>query len=101
MPTSPYWDTKLDEIAGRINKVRNMQRMLRTKNKNHANKDGSMTRKQQRAYIDDYRKTVVDEQDAATFQRGASNAGYHYLGCAKTMAQIGYAFADALVKMRR
>ncbi len=101
VPTSPYWDTKLDEIAGRINKVRNMQRMLRTKNKNHANKDGSMTRKQQRAYIDDYRKTVVDEQDAATFQRGASNAGYHYLGCAKTMAQIGYAFADALVKMRR
>jgi len=101
VPTAPYWDAKLDEIAGRMNKVRNMQRMLRTKNKNHANKDGSMSKEQQRAYIADYRKKIVGEKDAATFARGASNGGYHYLGCAKTMAQIGYAFADALLEMKQ
>ena len=33
------------------------------------------------------------------WKRGASNAGYHYLGCAKTMALIGEAFARAMVTM--
>lgn len=99
--TSPFWDTKLDEVAQRMDKVRNMERMLRTKNKNHANKDGSMSKQQQRAYIDEYRKEVISDEDAAMFARGASNAGYHYLGCAKTMAQIGYAFADALLQLQR
>jgi len=31
---------------------------------------------------------------------GASNAGFHYLGSAKIMAQIGKAFAEAMVKMQ-
>ena len=35
------------------------------------------------------------------FERGASNAGYHYLGCAKTMARIGEAFAKAMLAMQR
>lgn len=30
--------------------------------------------------------------------KGASNQGYHYLGSAKIMAQIGKAFAEAMVK---
>ena len=30
--------------------------------------------------------------------KGASNAGYHYLGSAKIMGQIGKAFAEAMVK---
>jgi alpha-galactosidase len=30
---------------------------------------------------------------------GASNAGYHYMGSAKIMAQIGKAFADAMLEM--
>jgi len=30
--------------------------------------------------------------------KGASNAGYHYLGSAKIMAQIGKAFAAAMAK---
>lgn len=31
---------------------------------------------------------------------GKANAGYHYLGCGKTIAQIGKAFAEALVEMK-
>lgn len=101
VPTSPYWDEQLDEIGGRISKVNNMAKMLRTKNKNHPNKDGSMTKQQQRDYVDDYRKQIVSVEETATHARGASNAGYHYLGCAKTMAQIGVAFADALLQMKK
>lgn len=101
VPTAPYWDTKLDEIAGRMNKVKGMANALRKKRKNTPNADGSMSKAEQKAYIDKYRLEVVGEKDLATFRRGASNGGYHYLGCAKTMAQIGYAFADALLKMKR
>lgn len=32
---------------------------------------------------------------------GASNGGYHYLGSAKIMAQIGKAFAEALLEMEK
>ncbi len=33
-------------------------------------------------------------------RRGASNAGYHYLGCAKTFALMGKAFAEAMVGLQ-
>jgi alpha-galactosidase len=33
-------------------------------------------------------------------KRGASNAGYHYLGCAKTFALMGEAFAEANLRIR-
>jgi len=33
--------------------------------------------------------------------KGASNAGYHYLGSAKIMAQIGKAFAEAMLEMEK
>jgi hypothetical protein len=32
---------------------------------------------------------------------GASNGGYHYLGSAKIMAQIGKAFAEAMLEMEK
>lgn len=98
--TDPYWDMRLDEIAARMNRVRNMARMLRTKNKNHPNKDGSMDKRAQQAYVDDYRNKVVGKEGLAVWKRGASNAAYHYLGCAKTMAQIGVAFAEATLAMQ-
>lgn len=99
--TALYWDMKLQGIADKMGKVKGMARMLKTKNKKAANKDGNMSPKEQRAYIDKYREEVVGREDIATYQRGASNAAYHYLGCAKTMAGIGVAFADALLKMQR
>ena len=33
------------------------------------------------------------------WKSGSSNAGFHYLGCGKTMALIGQAFAQAILKM--
>jgi len=33
--------------------------------------------------------------------KGASNGGYHYLGSAKIFAQIGKAFAEAMVTMQK
>ena len=43
---------------------------------------------------------VCTRQEQEIIQ-GASNGGYHYLGSAKIMAQIGKAFAEAMLKMQR
>ena len=39
----------------------------------------------------------TEEEEIA---KGASNQGFHYLGAAKILGQIGKAFADALVEMK-
>lgn len=97
--TAPFWDARLQAISEKMGKVNHMRRMLRRKNKKHANKDGTMTEKDIKLYLANYRKEVVGEEDEATYRRGASNAAYHYLGCGKTMALIGRAFAQAMLAM--
>jgi len=99
--TAPYWDEALGIIDEKKGKVRQMEWLLRTGNKNGPNKDGTMTRKQQKDYLEKHRAELITPEDEATWKRGASNAGYHYLGCAKTMAQIGKAFADAILEMEK
>ena len=52
--------------------------------------------KENLAKLDKALLTVLPLEDRETL-KGASNAGYHYLGSAKIMAQIGKAFAEAMV----
>jgi hypothetical protein len=48
-----------------------------------------------------YEAELITPEEAAKWTRGASNAGYHYLGCAKTFALMVKAFAEAnLAKMK-
>ena len=72
---------------------------LKNKNAKSANADGKMTEAQQRDYLKEYEAKVVTEAEAGQWKRGASNAGYHYLGCAKTFALMGEAFAEANLVM--
>ena len=43
----------------------------------------------------------VFSADDRAIADGASNAGYHYMGSAKIMAQIGKAFAEAMLEMEK
>jgi len=97
--TAPFWDEPLAEIQAKYDEVRQMGYYLRTENKNHANADGSMTKEEQRSYLQEYENKVVSQEEAELYRRGASNAGYHYLGCAKTFALMGQAFANAILEM--
>ena len=97
--TAPYWDQALGAIETKQGKVRQMGHFLRSNHKDHANKDGTMSKEEQQAYLKEYRAKVITPEDEALWKRGASNAGYHYLGCAKTMGLIGKAFAEANLKM--
>lgn len=97
--TAPFWSDELAAIDEKRGKIRQMSYLLRTKNKNHANKDGNMTPMEQREYVKKFEAELISPEETALWNRGASNGGYHYLGCAKTFALIGQAFAEANLKL--
>jgi len=97
--TAPYWDEALASIEDKHSKVNGMAYFLRTQHKDHANKDGKMTPQQQRAYVKEYRAKLITPEEDEFWQYAASHQGYHYFGCAKTLAQIGQAFAEAMLEM--
>lgn len=100
VPTAPFWSEELGAIDEKRGQVRQMGYFLNSKHKDHANADGKMTEEQKRAYLKKFEADLITPAEAAAWQRGASNAGYHYLGCAKTFALMGQAFAEAILNMK-
>lgn len=98
--TWPYWDVSLAAIRVKIDQVRDLENKLRRQHKDSANKDGKMSKTEQKAYVKKFRNRLISLAEEKRFKKGASNAGYHYLGCAKTMAQIGEAFGHAILKLQ-
>jgi len=99
VPTAPFWSEELGAIAAKHEKVRQMEYFLNSKHKDHANADGHMTAAEKHEYLKKFEAELITPAEAALWKRGASNAGYHYLGCAKTFALMGKAFAEATLKM--
>ena len=99
--TELYWDQPLAAIEAKLGKVKGMSRQLRSKAKGTPNEDGKMTPAQQKEYIQEYRAKLISPREELMWKSGASNGGYHYLGCAKTMALIGKAFAEATLEMEK
>jgi alpha-galactosidase len=58
-----------------------------------------MSEARKREYLADFEAKLISPAEAALWARGASNAGYHYLGCAKTFALMGKAFAEAALEL--
>jgi hypothetical protein len=97
--TAPFWSDELDAIDKKRAQVKQMSYLLRVKDKNSANKDGTLDEAQQKEYLKKFEAELISPEEATMWERGASNAGYHYLGCAKTFALMGKAFAEANLKM--
>ena len=97
--TAPFWSDELDAIDKKRAKVKQMGYLLKVKNKNTPNRDGSMDKAAQQAYLKKFEAELISPEEATMWKRGASNGGYHYLGCAKTLALIGKAFAEANLRM--
>jgi hypothetical protein len=93
--TAPFWSDELGAIDEKHGKIRQMRYFLDSKHKDHPNADGQMTDEQKREFIKHYEAELISPAEVALWKRGASNAGYHYLGCAKTFASMGRAFAEA------
>ena len=76
-----------------------MNYYLDSKHKDYANADGKMTDAQKREFVKKYEADLISPAELALWKRGASNAGYHYIGCAKTFALMDKAFAEANLAM--
>jgi alpha-galactosidase len=100
VPTAPFWSEELGAIDNKRAEVMQMGFYLNSKHKDHANADGHMTEQQKREYLKVYESKLISHAEEALWKRGASNAGYHYLGCAKTFALMGKAFAEALLQSK-
>ena len=97
--TAPFWADELGAIDEKRGQIGQMQYFLDSKHKDHANADGKMSQEQKDEFLKKYEAELISPAEVALWERGASNAGYHYLGCAKTFALMGKAFADANLKM--
>ena len=99
--TAPFWSAELGAIDEKRDKIKQMRWFLDSKHKDHPNADGHMTNEQKNEYLKKFEADLISPADAALWKRGASNAGYHYLGCAKTFALMGTNFAEATLAMMK
>jgi len=99
--TAPFWADELGEIDAKRAQISQMSYFLDSKHQDHANADGKMTPEQKKEYLKKFEAKLISPADLALWNRGASNAGYHYLGCAKTFALMGKHFAAANLKMMK
>ncbi len=97
--TAPFWSDELGDIDEKREKISQMHYFLDSKHKDYPNADGRMTEDQKSEYLKKYEAELISPAEARLWLRGASNAGYHYLGCAKTFAMMGQAFAEANLQM--
>ena len=96
VPTAPFWDDKLGAIDKKHREVGELRWKLGNKVK-----AGQMTEKAADQELKDFEIKLISPEEVALWDRGASNGDYHYLGCTKTMARIGRAFAEALIRPAR
>lgn len=96
--TAPFWSEELGAIDKKRAKLGQMRHFLDSKHKSYANADGTMTDAQKREHLKKFEADLISPAEEALWKRGASNAGYHYLGCAKTFALMGKAFAEAILE---
>ncbi|MFT5108336.1 MAG: hypothetical protein ACI8XO_003452 [Verrucomicrobiales bacterium] len=114
--TAPYWDEPLSVLADEMGAVKKAAYYLKKGQPFHVRKnpigdtllnkylegdDTAMSSEEIKAFMKEYRAKRIGPEKEAMWKRGASNAGYHYLGCAKTMALIGRAFAAATLDMEK
>jgi hypothetical protein len=97
--TAPFWAAELGTIDDKYNQVRQMRFFLDSMHKDHANAAGTMSAAQKTEYLKSFEAGLISPAEVALWKRGASNAGYHYLGCAKTFALMGTAFAEATLSL--
>ena len=93
--TGKFWDEPLAEIQSKYEKVKGKRRQLK---RNEVDK-GKMTKEEMDAEVKKFEDELISPKEAAMRSRGASNAGYHYLGCGKTFALMGKAFAEKMLEL--
>lgn len=92
--TEKFWDEKLRVIEEKRAKVGAKRSDL-----NKQVKDGKVTKEEADKQVKEFEEELITPAEKAAWTRGTSNAGFHYLGCAKIFAQMGKAFAESLIRL--
>ena len=100
VPTAPYWDDALAALDAKRQQLRQKRYELDKQHAGHENADGSLSDAEKDAVVKALEAELFSAEDLDLERRAKSNAGYHYLGSAKTYTQIGVAFANALLELR-
>jgi len=90
--TAPYWDMSLDAIMQKRDRYNQRVRQLKKRER-----EGELTKEQLAAELKKIEEYNIPAHENEVLKRGASNAAYHYMGSAKVVAQIGRAFARAVM----
>lgn len=93
--TAPFWDERLGAIEVKRGQVADKRRKL-----NKEVEAGTLTKEEADRQMKEFEAELISPEEARAWERGASNFGFHYLGCAKTFALMGRAFADAIVSLQ-
>jgi len=87
--TEKCWDKELDELDSRWGQVKGKSKEL--------SKNSDLSKEQREEELDKFTATLFTPEELKIREAGISNAGFHYLGSAKIMGQIGEAFAKAML----
>jgi alpha-galactosidase len=90
--TENYWDAELAELMDRGGKIKAKSQEM--------SKDKTLNRQQREGALAKFRGELYTARELEIL-KGRSNAGYHYNGSGKIMAQIGKGFADAMATMSK
>lgn len=94
--TESYWDME-------VVRLRDREKTIKKKLDEIANavKAGEVDREAGRSQMDSLYDEIFNERELEILKESTSNAEFHYLGSAGIMAQIGKAFAEALVNIKQ
>lgn len=92
--TEKYWDSELEGIDER------MGSKIGSKIKEQEKK-GKLSNEEKKALSEKLIKEEFTERELEILKKGKSNQGFHYLGSSKILGQIGKAFAEAMVEVRK
>lgn len=90
--TEDFWDLELTRLRARDTKIKQKLNQLRS--------DGSLSREEENEIGTKLRAEEFTAREREILQIGVSNFEFHYLGSSKIMAQIGKAFAEAMVNVK-
>lgn len=85
--TENYWDMELAGLRVREAQVKQKAKQIQQEKK--------LDREQAKASLDELLDSEFTKQERMVLEKGVSNFEFHYLGCAKILAQIGKGFAEA------
>ena len=101
--TEEYWPTELDDVLA---KEMNVKKQFTDKQNEikKRQKEGENVRQDQANLNKEIRATIektLTEDELFLLDKGKSNQGFHYYGSAKFFGQIGKAFAETLVDLKK